>query len=319
MKTKKDCYKSVNHPELFEFHDSVFELGYVDGKDIAVRVHGLNISKRTEQNPKGYDLEIKKAQILFRGIDDLSYDPGRTWRMDEHGNSVPLGPEIIFRGEEALEKLIKDLQEGVEIFSHTIIDGDHYKIDAQGNDPFFQISFKAQDFVVEWDEYRGPAWYEVMKQYKRELVLNTPNGEITTEAHFIIDYDPNELFGADETNEVDPKSISLGIKYEGKNYWGRGNDYTGMDAFAALQKQLPDSVFLKCCLSCRYGSMNPYGNACCELFCMKDMTIKEKRDLTDHVTDWSTRSRHYTDFCADWAEQRENLYIYSDYPCYLKG
>ena len=58
MKTKKDCYKSVNHPELFEFHDSVFELGYVDGKDIAVRVHGLNISKRTEQNPKGYDLEI---------------------------------------------------------------------------------------------------------------------------------------------------------------------------------------------------------------------------------------------------------------------
>ena len=54
---------------------------------------------------------------------------------------------------------------------------------------------------------------------------------------------------------------------------------------------------------------------------MKDVTIKEKSDLIDHVTDSverSTRNRNYTDVCDDWAEQREDIYVYSDYPCYLK-
>lgn len=117
-------YRSINHPEIFEFHDSIFELDYMDEKEIAVNVRRLNISKDTEQNPREYDLEIKQAHILFREVSDFTYDPGRTWKTDKAGNSVPVGPVIIYREKEAFNRILEDLQAGAEIYSHTIVDGD---------------------------------------------------------------------------------------------------------------------------------------------------------------------------------------------------
>ena len=315
------CYISINHPEIFEFHDSIFELDFMDENEIAVNVRGLNISKDSEQNLKGYDLEIKKAHILFHGISDFSYDPGRTWKTDETGNSVPVGPEIIYREKDAFIRIQENLHAGAEIYSHTIVDGDYYEIYGSGNEPFFLIRFKAQEIVVEWNEYLRPAWYEVTRQFKRNLILNTPNEDVITEAHFVIRFDSDELFQVDDAREIDPIEISIGVKYDGKEYWGRGRDCSGQDAFADLQKQLPKSVLLKCCLSCRHGNQSPFSNAFDLLYCMKDIIVTGKMDLCHYTTDTTEinkRSRSYTDICEDWAKQGDDWYVYSDYPLYLK-
>ena len=252
-------YRSVDHPELFDFHDSLFELDHVDEAEIAVYARGLNIHREAEENPKGYDLEIRRAHIVFRGIREVTYDPGRTWITDEHGNSVPVGPEILYRGEEALDRIKKDFLAGADIYSHTIVDGDYYEICGRGNEFFLAIRFKAREFAVEWEDYRGPAWYVLTRQYKREVVLTTPQGERTTQARFLLDYDPDELFRADTVDEVEYKEISVGLPYEGKNLWGRGKAAPdGMnDALAELQKQLPEGVGIKGLLSPEPGDQSP--------------------------------------------------------------
>ena len=70
-------YTSVNHPESFDFHDSVFRLGRVGDTEIAVCVQALNISKAAEQNPYECDMEIQTAHIVFRGVSEFVYDPGK--------------------------------------------------------------------------------------------------------------------------------------------------------------------------------------------------------------------------------------------------
>ena len=314
-------YLSAGHPELFEFHDSLFELDHADENDLAVYVRGLNISGDAEENPKGYDLEIRRAHILFRGISEFTYDPGRTWKTDEHGNSVPVGPEIIYRGEEARDRFRKDLLAGADIYSHTIVEGDYFEIYGCGREPFFPIRFKAREFAVEWDDYLGPAWYVRDRCFNRELVLQTAEGEVKTKARLGLSYDPDELFRAERADEVDPKECSVVISFEGGDYCGRGKDCSGQDAFADLQKQLPDGVFLKCCLSCRYGNQSPFSNAFDTLWCMKDVPVAEKTDLCRPMADPAEaekRERHCTDICGDWAEQSAAYFTYSDYPLYLK-
>ena len=307
---------------MFEFHDSTFELDYIEEDTIAVFGHRVNISKDAEQNPKKYDLEICKAHIIFYNVSDWAYEPWCEWKTDENGNSVPVGPQIIYRGEEAISRITEELREGIEVFSHTIVDGSFYSIEGRGMEPFFEIRFKAQSVAVEWDEYRGPAWYEVAKQFKQKIVLNTPNEEITTEAHYIIYYDSDKLYSVEDVNEIDLEKLSVGIKYTGQYYWGRGKESSGQDAFADIQRHLPDGVELKCCLSCRHGHQSPFSNKFDQLYCMKDVVITNKKDLCPHVTDdteMNARSRHYTDICDDWAKQSAETYVYSDYPFYLKG
>ena len=307
---------SADRIDLFEFHDAVFKLDRVDAQDIAVFAYGVNISKEAEQNPKGYDLEIKRAHITFYSIGDWSYNPGRTWIKDERGESVPVGPEIVYRGEKALSKITEALREGINVFNHSIIDGDHYLIEGTGIEPYCAIRFTVQEAVIDWTEYRGPAWYEAQKYSKRDLILKTTNGEIITEAQLWILYDQGELFRADDASEIDPKEVSVGIQYEGKTIWGRGRDCSGQDAFADLQRQLPDGVILKCCLSCRYGNQSPFSNEFDLIYCMKDVVVSEKADLCPYMTDateTSRRMRHYCDICEDWSEQSDETYVYSDF------
>ncbi len=152
---------------MFEFHDSVFKLDCVTKDSIRVWVSALNISRDAKQNPKGYDLEIEKACITFDGVSDLTYDIGRNWTTDEDGNYIPVTPEIIYGGEEAMKKITDELREGFEVYSHTIVDGDGFAIEGAGIEPWFEIRFKARRFTVEWDRYLAPAWYEAMKRYKK--------------------------------------------------------------------------------------------------------------------------------------------------------
>ena len=244
-KKENACYRSINNPELFEFHDSIFNLDFIDKKNIAVYVRRLNISKKAEQNPKNYDLEIKRAHILFQEVSELTYDLGRTWKTDQHGKSVPVGPENLYHGKAAIDRMKDLLSDGAEIFSHDIFDGDYYEIHGWGSEPFFLARFKARNFIVDWDEYLKPAWYELRKEYKKSTMLKTPNGEVTTDIYFVYEYDADELFRADNVHDVAPQKNSIGIKYENEYYWGYENNASEKDAIANLQKQLPPGVLLK--------------------------------------------------------------------------
>ena len=240
----KARFSSVDHPEQFEFHDSHLKLYHADKNRISVYAENLNIHKGTEQNPKKIDLEIKRAHITFWDTSELTYEPGRVWKDDGHGNMVPVGPEIVFHGKEALDIIKKELKSGIEVFSHQIAESDRYIIDGSGIEPFFTITFKARSLSVEWDKYSRPAWYELTKQSKGELIINTPDGEIRTEAHIITHYDQNELFEADDPGKVVPIETSIGIKHSGKMYWGHGKDRFGKEALADLYKKLPEGSVL---------------------------------------------------------------------------
>lgn len=50
-------------------------------------------------------------------------------------------------------------------------------------------------------------------------------------------------------------TVNAGIIYQGNEIWGHGTDYLWIDAFANLQKQLPNGVILKCCMTCLYGNI----------------------------------------------------------------
>ena len=313
-------YKVVDDLSIFEFHDSFLELDYIDGDEIAVYADMLNIHKDAEQNPKGYDLEIKKAHIKYCGTYDCSYSPGREYKKDEQGNWMPIGKEIVYQAEEAMTRITEELQHGINVFDHTTEDG-YIQIEGDGIEPFFTIKFKIQNVVIEWDEYLKPAWYELTKQFKRTVLIQTPKGETEEELHFVIHYDLNDVSGEDHVEDTDPILFSIGTRFEGKEYWGRGKNDSGIEAFANLQKQLPEGVELKFCLSCRYGNQCPFSNNFDFLYCMKDVIVKDKMDIVSHIEDAveeARRSRCATDVCSDWERQCDDYYVYSDYPYYFK-
>ena len=314
-------YSIQDHPELFEFHDSTFIFVKLDGNDLVVSAFSLNLHKEAEQNPKGYDLEIEKAQITFFGVSDWYYDPGRVWTRDENGNDIPVSPEIIFKGEEAREKIIDELKSEADIYSHEIFENGGYEIFGCGTEPYFQIKFKAQSMLVEWDNYSGPAWYEERGCHEQTIRLTTPEGEIAAKSQVWTDYDSEALFAADSARDIDAEKVSAGVEINGVWYWGFGKENTGSEAYADLQKNLPEGIFLKCCLSCRHGNQCIYGNMPDELFCTRDRVITQKQDLRDddHSLYIQERKRRYADCCQDWEAQDDHYYTYSDYPYFLKS
>jgi len=71
--------------------------------------------------------------------------------------------------------------------------------------------------------------------------------------------------------------VSVSLIYKEREYEGDGCESL---AFADLQRQLPDNVLLKCCLSCQHGNMRPYCNGI-DLYCMSDTVITSKDDVCD--------------------------------------
>ena len=152
---------------------------------------------------------------------------------------------------------------------------------------------------------------EPNKQYKRTLVLSTPAGEKSVDALIIVD-----KRNCGPTGDEDEPLVYITIKYEGKEICGHGKDYSFAKAFADLQKHLPENVKLKCCLACRYGNMCAVGNYPDEVFCTKDVEIKQIDDLyfyTEDGAERKKRSRHYTDMCDSFCDQSRDFFTYNDY------
>ena len=310
-------YRVENQMELFEFHDAELSLVGIEGNDWIVSAKYLNIHKNTEQNPSCNDMEISRARITLQGFRPLAYEPGRAWKTGPDGTSHPVGPQIVFTGKDAAAKITEALQNHITVFDFRAKDCFRYFIDGCGIEPFFTIEFSFDGFVVEWEAYRKKAWYELHRVYRYDLTLETAQGEETVEAT-VVCHD-EETYRHGEREEA--PTVDVGIKYAGNELWGQGKDYTWVDAFADLQKQLPNGVRLKCCLTCKHGNMCPVGDKPGELFCTKDVIIAKKSDLyfyTEDKVQRMKRARRYCDICADYQPQSDAYFTYNDFPRDMK-
>ena len=305
-----------NDLSIFEFHDSAFSLVSFDGADLVISASMVNIHKDTPFNPSDCDMEIASAQITFKNFNSAIYEPGRTWKTGEDGKSYPVGPRVVFRGRDGINKILEELRNGISVY-HFEKEFRGYSIGGCGIEPYFTIEFDFDRVVVCWDEYKKKAWYELHRQYRYDAVLWTPNSDETVTLMVGCHEEPVYYKGRLEQ----PPTVNVGGTFEGKEYWGHGSDYLWIDAFADLQKQLPEGVSLKCCLTCRHGNLCPVGNGVNEVFCTKDVLITQKSDLyfyTDDDREREKRARQYCGLCENYQPQTDDFYTNNDYWYFLK-
>jgi len=296
----KFCVENYLTP--FEFHDAEFSFVSFDGSDLTVSVKYLNIHKGTPQNPSDSDMEIASAHITFKQIHSVTYEPGRTWKTGIDGASYPIGPLVVYHNHAAIPRILEELQNGLTVFHFEKEENGGYSIGGCGVEPYLTITFDFDSVTVSWDEYRKKAWYELHRQYRFDSVLHTPDGDEHVQITVICHDEPVYMDGI----YVDPPIVSAGCKFASRSYWGQGYDYLWIDAFADLQKHLPEGVFLKCCLTCRHGNFCPGENKVNEVFCTKDASIVRKN------------AKQYFHLCDDFQPQSKDFYTYNDYLHSLK-
>ncbi len=106
-------------------------------------------------------MEIDIAKVTFQGFSVLTFEPGRTWKIDADGKSYTDDPLIVFKGDEAHSKLMNELQYGITVYHLDMDENNVCSMDACGDSPFFAAQFMFDSVTVEWDAYRKKAWYEL--------------------------------------------------------------------------------------------------------------------------------------------------------------
>lgn len=305
-------YSSTNRLQDFEFHDAELSLISWEDNRLVVFAKYLNVHKDAAPNNAGADMEISEARITFSGFQIKEFEPSRTWKTDESGNSYTDDPLIIHTGEIARSMFENELKNSITVMD-IVLENGIYELGALGIDPYFSVRFVFSDVEIEWDDYCKKAWYELHRQYKKTITLLTPTEKCKIDAHIICHDEDVYSYGGDK---VEGTSVSVGIKYGEKEFLGHGKDYLWTDAFADLQKKLPNNVKIQCCLTCRHGNMCPVGNTPGELFCTKDVVITQKSDLffyTEDDAERKKRSHDCTNVCESYQEQTKEHFTYNDY------
>lgn len=296
-----------NDLSIFEFHDSEFALVSYNGSDLVISASMVNIHKNTPQNPLDCDMEIASANITFKRFHSAVYEPGRVWKTGEDGTPHPVEPRIVYSGQNGIDRFLEELKNKIAVY-HFEKEERGYSIGGCGIEPYFTIEFDFDGVTVCWDEYKKKAWYELHRQYRYDVVLHTPEGDATTTLR--VNWH-EELAHCSQL-----PSVNIGCAFKGTEYWGHGKDYLWIDAFADLEKRLPKNVSLTCCLTCRHGNFCPVGNNVNEVFCTKDVFIKQKSDLyfyTENTNERTKRLKQYCDFCLDYEPQADGFYTYNEY------
>ena len=152
-------YFSTNRLQDFEFHDAELSLISWEDNRLVVSAKYLNVHKDAAPNNADADMEISEARITFRGFQIKEFEPSRTWKTDENGNSYTDDPLIIHTGAVARSMFANELKNKIEV-TEMSQDMGIYTISAVGIYPF-SVSFTFSDVKIEWDGYRQPAWYTV--------------------------------------------------------------------------------------------------------------------------------------------------------------
>ena len=309
-------YRVENNLDLFEFHDAELSFACFDENKLTISAKHLNVHKNTEENPCDDDMEIDLAEFVFSEFDVISFEPMRAHQVDDDGNWYTNEPQIIYSNKEAEKHFLNEIKNGITINCIDICKKEkktYVELSTYAQTCFF-VTFAFDEVFVEWDEYCKKAWYELHKQYIYNGYLITPKGEEETKIHII--YHEEDTYYQGEL-EKGP-TVSVGVKYNGEQLWGRGKDYLWADAFANVQKQLPDDVLLKCCMTCRHGNMCPYGNEPGKLFCTKGLIVGSKEDMCNLFDDQENskifdRIKSVADSCNEYTPQSDDYYTYNDY------
>lgn len=114
--------------------------------------------------------------------------------------------------------------------------------------------------------------------------------------------------------------ITVKLEYQGREYVGKGTNLEWTDAFADLQKTLPEHIKLKCCLTCKHGTLCPYGNIPNYVLCASTERFKSKNDVIDWLDRVDVDSVQRTSFhsCESFEIADQKYYTYNDYLCYWK-
>ena len=113
--------------------------------------------------------------------------------------------------------------------------------------------------------------------------------------------------------------IVIKIKYKENTYTGTGKNLEWTDAFANLQKALPDGVNIQCCMTCKHGTLCPYGNIPNYIFCSKNVVINDKNDVIEWLDKANVEDikKSSLGLCEQYEASNENDYTYNDYFYYL--
>jgi len=133
-----------NDLSIFEFHDSEFSFISFDGLDLVVSASMVNIHKDTPLNPSDCDMEIASAQITFKNFHSATYEPGRTWKTDEDGKSYPVGPCVVYSGQDGIDRILEELKNEIAVYHFEKKDRG-YSIGGCGIEPYFTMEF---DLIV---------------------------------------------------------------------------------------------------------------------------------------------------------------------------
>ncbi|MBQ2988338.1 MAG: HAD family phosphatase [Clostridia bacterium] len=122
-------------------------------------------------------------------------------------------------------------------------------------------------------------------------------------------------------NAVD-REVTVKLKYREKEYISRGKEPEWTDAFADLQKQLPGDMRIKCCLTCRHGTLCPYGRIPNYVLCSGTETIKDKDDVIEWLyrvgDDIERMERSALQSCEHFIFADEAHFTYNDFEYYLR-
>ena len=305
-------YQSINALQDFEFHDSEVIGGSRDGDTVTLTLKYLNVHKHLPQNPGDFDMEIELATFRINGFQLLGYTPGVTWGFDEAGNSIPLEPIREYTGADGLERFWTQVEGGFAILQ---LDTEQQNgrlaltFSCSGNEPYFDVSFAADQVTVQWDKFRKKAWYELHRYSNHPLSLLVDGAETPSEIRVYFHDDPPS------------KPLrSASIKLDGSDLWGSGTLLE--EAVLDLERKLPASVSLKCCQTCRHGNFCPSGNEETEIFCLQDLHPASKGEVFDLLTaegQWEHRKRTLFSLCDAYCPMEKAYYAYNDYYEMLYG
>ncbi len=147
---------------------------------------------------------------------------------------------------------------------------------------------------------------------KRQLMIQTD--DMVQSLDLMIEYDHKDMDMV--------KSMTIRTTYQGKEIVAIGTVWPFDDAYSELQRKLPENVQIKCCVACRHGNQCPYGNAPDEVYCTKDVIVRNRMDACFYTSEDDAsdrRLRYFWDFCDDFCPQDEETYTYSTYLYYLKN
>lgn len=146
-----------------------------------------------------------------------------------------------------------------------------------------------------------------MTKYNTNIYLVTSKTSIRTPT----------IIKIDDKDEYNVK-VEIILTYDGKKYIGKGKDDLLTDAFADLQYKLPKDIRIKCCMTCKYGNMCPFGNSPRELFCTEGFEINNKLDLAE-LFDYNKYTFYRDNLvlcdysCNNYEPQTLDYFTYNDY------